>query len=82
MNIERLRGRAKECLPGWAQDLARRAIAAKRSWLPHARFSFSTAREAPSASPYGFPISKDNPLEELGAKYLPTKRIHNYLPYY
>jgi len=82
VNIEWLRGRAKERLPGWAQDLARCAIAAKRRWLPLARFSFSTARKASDASPYGFPISKDNPLEELGAKYLPTKRIHNYLPYY
>jgi hypothetical protein len=58
VNIERLRGRAKECLPGWAQDLARRAIAAKRSWLPHARFSFSTAREAPPREPLRIPDIK------------------------
>jgi len=82
VDIERLRGRAKEHLPRWAQDLARRAIVAKRSWMPRARFSFSTARETSNASPYAFPIASDNPLEELGAKYLPTKRIHNYLPYY
>jgi hypothetical protein len=82
VNIERLRGRAKEHLPGWAQDLLRRAIVAKRSWMPRARFSFPTARENSHSSAYGFPIAKDNPLEELGAKYLPTKRLHNYLPYY
>ena len=39
---------------------------------------------APSStpSPYPFQVSHDNPLEELGAKYAPTKRLHNYLVYY
>jgi hypothetical protein len=82
VNIERLRGRAKERLPGWAQDLARRLIVAKRRWMPRARFGFPTARESPHPSVYRFPVDKHNLLEELGAKYLPTKRIHNYLPYY
>ena len=82
MDIERLRGRVKEHLPGWAQDLARRAIVAKRRWQPRARFRFPTARETAHPSAFGFPIERDNPLEQLGAKYLPTKRLHNYLPYY
>ncbi len=82
MDIERLRSRAKQHLPGWAQDLARRAIVAKRSWMPRARFSFATAREPARASAHGLLVSSENPLEELGAKYLPTKRLHNYLPYY
>jgi len=34
------------------------------------------------ASPYSFAIAHDNPLKELGDKYRPTKRLHNYLPYY
>jgi len=82
VDIKRLREGAKEHLPGWAQDLARRVIVAKRSWMPRARFRFPTARETPHSSAHGFPIDKHNPLEELGAKYLPTKRNHNYLPYY
>ena len=31
---------------------------------------------------YPFAVSKNNPLEDLGAKYLPSKRNHNYLTYY
>lgn len=27
-------------------------------------------------------VAPDNPLEQLGAKYLPSKRLHNYLPHY
>lgn len=82
MNIERLRGLAKERLPRWAQDRLRRVIVAKRSWMPRVRFSFPTAPAKPRASAYGFAVTKDNPLEELGAKYHPTKRFHNYFPYY
>lgn len=33
-------------------------------------------------SPYAFPISGENPLEALGEKWKPTKRLHNYLPHY
>jgi hypothetical protein len=82
VNIERLRGFAKQRLPEWAQSLLRRAIVAKRTWLPRARFSFPTAPVNSHASAYEFAIAKDNPLEELSAKYLPIKRFHNYLPYY
>jgi len=34
------------------------------------------------ASPFPSIVSRDNVLDELGAKHLPTKRDHNYLPYY
>lgn len=35
-----------------------------------------------SKSQYSFFISRKNPLEELGYKYQPSKRNHNYLLYY
>ncbi len=82
VDIERLRQRAKQQLPEPARDLLRHLIVAKRRWLPRARFSFPTAPEIPHRSAYAFPISSDNPLEELCAKYLPSKRLHNYIPYY
>jgi hypothetical protein len=82
VNIERLRSLAKERLPRRAQDLLQRGVAAKRAWTPRPRFGFAGAPRCPAVSPYGFPVSSDNPLEELAAKYLPTKRLHNYLPFY
>jgi len=82
VNIERLRSLAKEHLPQRAQDLLRRGVAAKRTWSPRPRFGFATAPKIPAASPYPSPVARDNPLDELGAKYLPTKRLHNYLPHY
>lgn len=50
---------------------------------PHT-FSFSNISLSPtvSQSPFPFMVSKDNLLETLGAKYQPTKRLHNYLAYY
>ena len=33
-------------------------------------------------SPYPFPIKRGNLLDELAAKWAPTKRLHDYLPYY
>ncbi len=82
MNIEPLRAYAKEHLPDWANRLARRTIVAKRTWMPRVRFSFPTAPDNATASTYKFPVSADNPLEELRIKYRPTKAEHNYLPYY
>lgn len=35
-----------------------------------------------SASPWPHWIESPNPLSELGEKWRPTKRVHNYLPYY
>lgn len=48
---------------------------------PHT-FSFSNISLTTSQSPFPFMVSKDNLLETLGAKYQPTKRLHNYLAYY
>jgi hypothetical protein len=43
---------------------------------------FGDPTDVPRHSPFAFAISRDNPLEQLGAKHMPTKREHNYLPYY
>jgi hypothetical protein len=36
----------------------------------------------PQESPFDFAVSRANILEELGEKYKPTKRLHDYLVYY
>ncbi len=48
----------------------------------HRDFTFPSAQKTSPASPYPFFIDPDNVMEELGRKYSPTKRQHNYLPYY
>ncbi len=45
-------------------------------------FSFPDASGEAFQSPYSFFIDRDNFLEKLGEKYLPSKRTHNYLIYY
>lgn len=45
-------------------------------------FDFPDANRDTEPSPYPFQIDHDNLLAELGAKYQPTKRHHNYLIYY
>ena len=82
MNTERLRSLAKEVLPDWAQDFLAFSIRKKRALMPRYRFSFSNASEDSPESPFPFFISNENALDELGEKYRPTKRRHNYLPYY
>jgi hypothetical protein len=62
-----------------AMKLAKRWAKAMR-WAPRLRFPERFRRSAPS--PYTFPVDLDNPLEELGRKYTPSKRAHNYLPFY
>ena len=52
------------------------------SAMPAHRPSVAAVSDAGTASPFDFPIDRRNLLEELGEKYLPTKRLHNYLPYY
>jgi hypothetical protein len=46
------------------------------------RLSFTNAPETSPKSSFSLFMPKDNPLEELGAKYMPSKRNHNFLPYY
>jgi hypothetical protein len=45
-------------------------------------FTFPLAREGSEPRAFPFPVSPENPLEELGKKYQPTKRLQNYLPFY
>ena len=71
---------AKQNLPGWAQDRLR-AWAIRPGLRARYRFSFKDAPEA-TPSPFPFAVDKANLLEELGAKYDPSKRKHNYLAYY
>ncbi len=48
----------------------------------HREFRFPESTDETPASPYPFFVDPNNPLEELGRKYKPSKRSHNYLPYY
>jgi hypothetical protein len=82
VNTERLRNLAKEVLPDWARDCLAFLIRKKRALMPRYGFSFSNASENSPESPFPFVISSQNALDELGEKYRPTKRRHNYLPYY
>lgn len=45
-------------------------------------FNFPVKDQPSPPSPYPFFVDPNNVLEELGRKYKPTKRLHNYLPYY
>ena len=45
-------------------------------------FALPAAEQTSPPSPYPFFINPDNELEQLGQKYQPSKRAHNYLPYY
>ena len=49
---------------------------------PAHTFAFKNASNNPPKSSFPFVISRENTLEELGEKYLPSKRFHNYLIYY
>ena len=82
MNRDRLRRLAREVLPDWARELLAFSIRKRRALLPRYAFSFSNAPEDSPESPFPFLVSSGNALEELGARYRPTKRRHNYLPYY
>jgi hypothetical protein len=46
------------------------------------KFDYSPFIKEDTPSPYPFPVSKENLLEELGEKYEPSKRWVNYLPFY
>jgi hypothetical protein len=72
------RAGAKRLIP----DPVRAAVRPARRWLwrRHAhRLDVSPALATPS--PYDFLVGP-NPLVELGERYQPTKRIHNYLGWY
>jgi len=76
------KGVAKRVLPKRIQEFLRFLIRKKRVFIARPRISFSNPPENSPESPFSFLVSRDNPLDELGAKYLPSKRTHNYLIYY
>ena len=82
VKTERLRSLAKQKLPERAQNLLALLNRKQRAWLPRRRFAFSNAPSTPQPSPYAFAVAPGNELERLGEKYRPTKRLHNYLPFY
>lgn len=69
----------RSALPAPFLRTAKRWIQALRP-APPLRFEHGFRRGG--KSPYDFPVGLDNPLEELGRKYEPSKRQHNYLPFY
>lgn len=72
---------ARQLLPERLQRLLRILIVRGRAFTPVYRFSFLAASREATGSPFSFTISRDNVLETLGEKHLPSKRWHNYLPY-
>lgn len=69
---------AAERVTRWPRQAYRRNLVRR---FPARTFKFAPPR-ATQPSPYGFPVAKDNVLEELGEAHRPSKRNHNYLPYY
>ncbi len=79
MNIAKIF--AKHVLPAWAQNFLRR-LRSPKILMPIYKLSFPGASNNSQKSPFPFVIIRDNLLEKLGEKYLPSKRMHNYLIYY
>lgn len=76
------RSSARRVLPSRAKIfLARINTKIQTSRPPH-KFSFENASNNSPQSPFPFVVNTDNILEKLGEKYLPSKRLHNYLVYY
>ena len=66
-----------------ARDVISRVVSAAPGSPPPHRFTFADAPANAERSPYPFMVdSQHDVLSQLGAKYLPSKRNHNYLPYY
>lgn len=62
--------------------LRRRLRRIAKAFVPAPKLAFPERFRRDAPSPYAFPVDADNPLEELGRKYAPSKRNHNYLPLY
>lgn len=82
MIVDDLAGVAKQVLPKRIQRSLKLMLTKMRVFVTRPGISFPDPPANPPESPYAFPVSGDNILEELGAKYRPSKRTHNYLPYY
>lgn len=73
---------SRNFLPKRIQDFLRLLERKTRVFITRPNISFSNPPRNSPKSPFSFPVSRNNPLDELGAKYLPSKRAHNYLIYY
>jgi hypothetical protein len=83
MTVRRIaRNIAKQFLPQGVQERIPRLARKLRLGVVRPRVSFAAPPDIAQRSPFPFPISTNNPLGELGEKYLPTKRLHNYLVHY
>lgn len=88
MKADPFRRFAKRVLPKRARTwlLSRRwllyLIRKRRSLIAPKRLFFAHSPDDSLQSPFPFLVSKNNVLEELGTKYMPSKRTHNYLAYY
>jgi hypothetical protein len=82
MMLDNLAGVAKQVRPKRIQRSLKLKLTKMRVFVTRPGISFPDPPANPRESPYAFPVSRDNILEELGAKYRPSKRTHNYLPYY
>jgi len=81
-SMKMARSLIRQILPARMKRLLSRFIAKCQALFLRYKFSFPGASTRSQRSPYPFISNKDNFLEKLGEKYLPTKRLHNYLIYY
>lgn len=72
-------GHWKAFLPQPLRELYRRLF---RRQQGRVSLDLCAPAQPASDSPYPFAIQRPSLLDELGEKYGPTKRLHNYLPYY
>ncbi len=82
MNLDDMASVAKQVLPKRIQRSLRLLFTRIRVFVAGPGISFSNPPENSPESPFSFPVSRNNILDELGEKYRPSKRTHNYLPYY
>jgi hypothetical protein len=76
------RGIARKFIPKPWRDSLHRVGRSLKLKIMRPRIAFSPSPDNSAPSPYAFPVDASNPLSQLGEKYQPTKRLHNYLPHY
>lgn len=80
--MNRARTLAVQILPAWAKNFLKRPIRKFKALMPAYKFSFPYAPDKQGKSHFPCIVNRDNLLEKLGEKYLPSKRGQNYLVYY
>ena len=75
-------GLARRLLSPGTLDRLRRTAVRLRVAIARPRIELAAVERNAAPSPYPFHASTSNPLAELGEKYAPTKRLHNYLVHY